>query len=144
MIEVKKDEGRSDENAYYMVVPALAESGRLDDAKPYTLCLMLDRLGNPHLWPIRDPRSEDRDNAWWVSAREGVRSCIDHWHRIMSAGKRYRALPAEDPDYAPDPDWSKVPPFDELVRSAFSPNGIIRDLEHPVVRELLGRKQRGV
>ena len=36
------------------------------------------------------------------------------------------------------PDFSKLPPFDELVRIAFGPHGIINDVKHPVARALLG------
>ena len=40
--------------------------------------------------------------------------------------------------YAPDPDYSKLPPFDELVRLAFGEHGVIRDRNHPIYRELFG------
>lgn len=42
------------------------------------------------------------------------------------------------PGYAPDPDFSKLPPFNELVRLAFGEQGIIRDKSHPIYRELYG------
>jgi hypothetical protein len=40
--------------------------------------------------------------------------------------------------YAPDPDYSKLPPFNELVRLGFGEHGIIRDATHPIFRELMG------
>jgi hypothetical protein len=42
------------------------------------------------------------------------------------------------PGYAPDPDWSKLPSFNELVKLAFGAHGIIRDTNHPIYRELFG------
>jgi hypothetical protein len=42
------------------------------------------------------------------------------------------------PGYAPDPDWSKLPPFNDLVKLAFGEHGVIHDTSHPVYRELFG------
>jgi hypothetical protein len=52
-------------------------------------------------------------------------------------GRQYqtRTPPA---GYAPDPDWSKLPPFQELVNLAFGAHGIIRDKSHPIYREQMG------
>jgi hypothetical protein len=47
------------------------------------------------------------------------------------------------PGYAPDPDWSKLPSFEELLVKAFGPQGIIRDTSHPVYRNLIGEKPLG-
>jgi hypothetical protein len=40
--------------------------------------------------------------------------------------------------YAPDPDFSKLPTFTELVKLGFGEHGIIRDTTHPIYRELFG------
>ena len=40
--------------------------------------------------------------------------------------------------YAPDPDISKLPSFDELVKIAFGADGIIRDTKHPIYKDLFG------
>jgi hypothetical protein len=45
--------------------------------------------------------------------------------------------------YTPDPDWTKLPPFKELLDEAFGPKGIIRDTSHPVYRDLIGEKPTG-
>ena len=52
-------------------------------------------------------------------------------------GRAYQTREAQ-PGYAPDPDFSKLPPFDELVKLAFGEHGIIRDEKHPIARDLLG------
>ena len=42
------------------------------------------------------------------------------------------------PGYAPDPDCSKLPPFDELVKLAAGAHGIISDDKHRIVLDLFG------
>jgi hypothetical protein len=42
------------------------------------------------------------------------------------------------PGYAPDPDFSKLPPFNDLVKLGFGEYGVIRDTTHPIYRELFG------
>ena len=44
----------------------------------------------------------------------------------MWDGSAYKTRDAM-PGYAPDPDYSKLPPFDELVTAGFRRAGIIRD-----------------
>jgi hypothetical protein len=62
---------------------------------------------------------------------------MDKWVRLVW---RRGVYDTRDPSsgYAPDPDWSKLPPFDELVRLAFGEHEIIRDREHRIVRDLFG------
>jgi hypothetical protein len=62
---------------------------------------------------------------------------MDKWVKLVWAGGSYMTRDAQ-PGYAPEPDYSKLPPFDELVRSAFGEHGIIKDRGHPIYRELFG------
>jgi hypothetical protein len=59
------------------------------------------------------------------------------WVKLNWQKRAYKTREAQ-PGYAPDPDWSKLPPYSELVRLAFGEHGIIRDDNHPIVRELFG------
>ena len=59
---------------------------------------------------------------------------MDKWLKLRRSYVTREALPG----YAPDPDYSKLPPFDEIVRLAFWAHGIIRDELHPIYRELFG------
>jgi hypothetical protein len=52
-------------------------------------------------------------------------------------GGTYQFKPAQ-PGYAPDPDWSKLAPWEDLIRQGFGEHGIIRDKSHPIYRELIG------
>ena len=48
------------------------------------------------------------------------------------------------PGYAPDPDFRKLPPFNDLVKLAFGEHGVIRDTGHPIYRELFGMPTQAV
>jgi hypothetical protein len=39
----------------------------------------------------------------------------------------------------PDPDWAKVEPFANLLRTGFKGGRLVEDFDHPVVRKLLGQ-----
>jgi hypothetical protein len=50
------------------------------------------------------------------------------------------------PGYAPDPDFSKLPPFNDLVRLGFKEHGIIHDEKHTDLSRAIRRrtgKERG-
>jgi hypothetical protein len=139
MIPMKGKEGFDE--TYYFVQPELAKELELD-VKPYVLSLLVDRVGNLRIWPIRLAAEDEKDNAWWESARAAVRRAIDTWVRVIPSKTCYHTRDAME-GYAPEPDWEKIKPFAELIKIAFAPHGIIRDLEHPIVRELFGKAQRG-
>jgi hypothetical protein len=83
------------------------------------------------------PREGEKDNAAWSSARSAARTAIDKWVKLVWAGRSYLTRDAQ-PGYAPDPDWKKLPAFNELVKAAFGPHGVILDTDHPIYRELMG------
>jgi hypothetical protein len=84
------------------------------------------------------PRPGERDNAAWVTARTVARDGLFRWVKLIWSGRAYISREA-DTGYAPDPDWSKLPPFNELARKAFGESGIIRDVKHPIYRDLFGK-----
>jgi hypothetical protein len=133
-IYTHKPEGVIDEQ-HYIVDPAMR--GRIEEARPCTLVTVVDRDGVPRLWPIPLPREGERDNDAWKSARAAARAGLGRWVKLVWAKRAYKTREAQS-GYAPDPDWGKVPPFAELVRIAFGENGIIRNEQHPVYRELFG------
>jgi hypothetical protein len=139
MIPIKEREGFDD--TFYLVTPALAQELALD-GKPYVISLLMDRIGNLRIWPIRLAMENEKDNRWWESARMAVRRAIDLWVRVIPGKDCYHTVDA-NAGYAPEPEWDKVKAFNELISIAFAPNGIIKDLDHPVVRDLFGKAQRG-
>ena len=56
---------------------------------------------------------------------------------MICKGNRYMTRDAQ-PGYAPDPDLSKLPTFDELAALAFGEHGVTFDTSHPIYRELFG------
>ena len=83
------------------------------------------------------PREGEKDNSAWSTARAAARIAIDKWVRLVWNKRSYSTRDALA-GYAPDPDWERLPPFNELVRAAFGQNGVIQDTKHPIYRELMG------
>jgi len=52
-------------------------------------------------------------------------------------GRAYITRDAQ-PGYAPDPDISRIPAWNDLVRLSIGENGVIRDTSHFMYRELYG------
>lgn len=123
---------------YYLVGPTVR--GLIEEAQPCIIVVTVDRMGSPRLWPLKRPRSGEKDNAAWISARAIARSGLDYWVKAIWRARSYVERRAEV-GYAPDPDFSKLPPLNELIRLVFGDNGIIRDETHPVYRDLFGRAQ---
>jgi hypothetical protein len=129
-----KVEGEPEET-HYIIAPSMR--GRLMEARPCILAACVYRDGRPRLWPLKFPRDGEKDNTAWTSARSCARAAIDKWVKVVWVKGSYQARDAQ-PGYAPDPDWKKLPEYNELVRLATGPHGIIRDTAHPMYRELMG------
>jgi hypothetical protein len=129
-----KTEGQF-ETAYYILGPKMR--GRLQEARPCVLVTCIYRDGSPRLWPIMLPRENERDNPAWTSARAAARTAMFKWVKLVWAGRSFLTRDAK-PGYAPDPDLKKLPAFNELVKAAFGPHGVIQDTTHPIYRELMG------
>ena len=137
-IYTHKVEGVIDEQNF-IVGPAMR--GRFEEAQHCTLVTVVYRDGTPRLWALKLPKGSGRDNESWMSARSAARTAMERWVKLVWAGRAYLTRDAQ-PGYAPDPDWSKLPPFDELVKLAFGEQGIIHDEKHPMARNLLGAAPR--
>ena len=133
-IYINKVDGVIEETPYIIAPPL---HGRIIEAKPCWLHTVVDRNGTPRLWPIMNPREGDRDNEAWISARTAARVSIDRLVKIIWVSRSYTMREALE-GYAPDPDFTKLPPFDELVQLAFGAHGVIRDTAHPMYRALFG------
>jgi hypothetical protein len=120
---------------HYILAPAMR--GRIEEARPCTITTVIYRDGNVRLWPLKLPKEGERDNDAWISARRAARRGMEVWVRLVWSRRAYKTREAL-PGYAPDPDYSKLPPFDDLIKLAFGEHGIIRDTEHPIYRELFG------
>jgi len=133
-IYVHKVEGQIDEQYFIIAAPM---RGRIVEAQRCSLVTVVYRDGSPRLWPLKLPKDGERDNEAWSSARKAARIAMDKWVKLIWQRRAYLTRDALS-GYAPDPDWTKLPPFNELVRLAFGEYGIIRDDNHPIARELFG------
>ena len=129
-----RPEGVIDEQHYIIARPMRK---KIEEARPCTLVTVVYRDGTPRIWPIPFPRDGERDNEAWMSARVAAKIGMEEWVKLLWARRAYQTRDAQ-PGYAPDPDLSKLPPFNDLVRLAFGENGIIRDETHAIYRELFG------
>jgi hypothetical protein len=131
MIELKDD--RED----YLVLPHLLP--QLPGEIVFkTIFTAINRQGVVFLWPVRLPSPDDKPNAWWQSAREAAELAMTKWVRMranMSLGA-YDLFTAESD--IPDPEWSELEPFQDLVRIAYRGRLVVA-LDHPVIKRLSGR-----
>jgi hypothetical protein len=134
-----KIEGQIDETYYLIAEPM---QGVLDEAQRCVLATVIDRTGKLRLWPLKLPKSDGRDNEAWSSARSAARTAMTKWVKLKWNGQTYETRDAQ-PGYAPEPNYSKTPPFDELVLLGFNKNNIISNTDQPVVRDLLGAAPEG-
>jgi hypothetical protein len=129
-----KPEGSID-TQHYIVAPDMR--GQIIEARPCIMATLVDRMGNPRLYPVPLPREGGRDMASASSARSAVRIAIERWVRMIWNGNAYITRDAQ-PGYAPEPDWSKLPSYNALVLAAFGERGIISNSTHPIYRDLFG------
>jgi hypothetical protein len=111
--------------------------GRIDEARPALLVTCVYRDGSPRLWPLKSPKAGEKDNDAWTSARAAARAAMSNWVRLVWVRRAYQTREAQ-PGYAPEPDLSALPSFDQLVTLAFGAQGIIADPSHFILRELMG------
>jgi hypothetical protein len=125
------------EETNYIIGPALR--GQIEEARPCILVCVVDREGEPRLWPVKFPKEGEKDNDAWKSARIACRKAIDNWVKVVWAKRSYHTREAEE-GYAPDPDFSKLPPYNELITQAFGEHGIIKNANHKMYCSLMGKK----
>jgi len=133
-IYTHKVEGQIDEQNFIIAKPM---QGVLEEARRCTLVTVVYRDGSPRLWALKLPKEGERDNEAWISARAAAKIAMDKCVKLIWQRRAYLTREAL-PGYAPEPDWSKLPSFDELVTLAFGANGIIRDRNHRIVLDLFG------
>ena len=125
------------EETNYIIGPALR--GQIEEARPCILVTVVDREGEPRLWPVKFPKEGEKDNDAWKSARIACRKAIDNWVKVVWGKRSYHTREAEE-GYAPDPDFSKLPPYNELIAQAFGEHGIIKNTSHKMYCSLMGKK----
>jgi len=133
-IYVHKVEGQIEEQTYIIAKPM---QGVIEEARRCTLVTVVYRDGSPRLWALKLPKDGERDNEAWITARAAAKVAMEKWIKLVWQRRAYITREAQ-PGYAPEPDWSKLPSFDELVRLAFGEHGVIRNKNHRIVLDLFG------
>jgi hypothetical protein len=129
IIEVKED------REVYLVTPDMAQALPGEFAT-VTLFTTVNRQGTLHLWPVKLPSPEGRQNEWHRSAAEGAERAMKKWVRVtasMSLGA-YEIFQASGD--LPEPAWPDIP-FEEILKIAFRERLVDRP-DHPLVQRLRG------
>ena len=126
-----KIEGQVEEFHYIVAEPM---RDLVPEAKLCLVTTCIYRNGTLRLWLLKLPKEGEKDQMAWSTARAAARDALTKWTKIVWVGSKYNTRSAVE-GYAPDPDVSKIPPFERLVELAFGAHGVIRDETHAVYRE---------
>ncbi len=88
--------------------------------------------GSYFIWPLH--RSE---TTWFKAAKQAVSTATKKWVAVVARRSANTYDLIEPEDAIPEPDWSSLPPFAEMVESAFEDH-MITHLDHPFLRKLRG------
>ena len=111
--------------------------GLIEEARPATIVTCIYRDGSLRLWPLKEPKTGEKDNDAWTSARNAARTATTKWIKLVWVRRVYEWREAM-PGYAPEPDLKALPSFDRLVMLAYGAQGIVETPSHFIVRELMG------
>lgn len=123
-------------NEVYLVSPALMNLLKYD-VRPTLLVVCLARSSTvPFLWPLTIPDA-DRPNRWHRTALECAKEAEKKWIRVVSDadGGQYSAFEAVRE--LSEPDWSDVPPMEEILKLAFK-DKFLTSPDDALVKRLLG------
>jgi hypothetical protein len=133
-IYTHKPEKQIEEQHFFI---AKSMRGLIEEARLATIVTCIYRDGSVRLWALKRPKTGEKDNEAWISARAAAREAMTEWVRLVWVRRAYEIRKAQ-PGFASEPDWAKLPEFDQLMKLAVGPNGIMRDTNHPIYRELIG------
>jgi hypothetical protein len=102
-----------------------------------TLYTVMPRAGDVRLWDIGLPK-DGRWNSYHETADAVAHLAMEKWVRVKTnlSQKTYETYVAQAVGI-PEPDWSEVQPFSELVRLAFR-DKIVDSDDHPLFAKLRG------
>ena len=93
--------------------------------------------GSFFIWPQH--RSE---TSWYRAAKAAIRMAMSKWVAVVArrAANTYDLIEPEDS--IPEPEWSSLPPFADMVETAFEDH-MITHPDHPFLRKLRGFREDG-
>jgi hypothetical protein len=124
-----------DDREVYIITPNMAQvlPGEYSTA---TLFTTINRQGTLHVWPVKLPTPEGRQNEWHRSAAEAAERAMQKWVRVtanMSLGAYEIFEAIGNP---PEPVWPDIS-FKEILKIAFRERIVDRP-DHPLVQRLQG------
>jgi hypothetical protein len=126
---------KSSGSEFYLLDPSVAEELEGEPAIVYaTLFLTLNHKGDFGIWPVRLTRPGDRANSWNASALQAALAAMQRWVRVLPNTDIQGYDLGECRRRRPDPVWPERS-MREWLAVAFQDRRI-RDMDHPVVREL--------
>jgi hypothetical protein len=124
----------------YLVAPHLANALSIE-IDYYTVLTCMNNGGNIFLWCCpTEKEGTRRQNNWHKSAREAAKLAMTDWVRMIpnTDGGCYD-LYTGDADLAVL-EWPKGKTFRDLLKLGFGEDGIIRNIDHPLIKRLRGKK----
>jgi hypothetical protein len=124
-----------EEREVFLVAPNMAQP-LAGEYSTVTLFTTINRQGTLHIWPVKLPTPEGRQNEWHRSAAEAAERAMKKWVRVtasMSLGA-YEVFEASG-DF-PEPVWPDYS-FEEILMTAFR-DRIVDRPDHPLVKRLKG------
>ena len=129
IIEVKED------REVYLVMPDMAPI-LPGEFSTVTLLTTINRQGTLHIWPVKLPAPDGRQNEWHRSAAEAAERAMKKWVRVTSSMSLGAYEIFEAGGDLPEPVWPDYA-FEEILKIAFR-DRIVDRAEHPLVQRLLG------
>jgi hypothetical protein len=122
----------------YLIHPTVLHAMQSISTKVRRKCLVtyITRDGEPRLWPLSVPEM-GRENRWADSVWGIVEGYAETWIRVeadMSEGRYNVHVAIGD---IPPPELPEQS-LDELISLGFKGDKVIHDLNHPVIKDLLG------
>ena len=128
-IEVKED------REVYLVTPDMAQA-LPGEFSLVTLFTTINRQGTLHLWPVKMPFPDGRQNEWHRSAAEAAERAMKKWVRVTSSMSLGAYEIFEANGDLPEPVWPDIS-FQEILQIAFR-DRIVDRADHPLVQRLQG------
>lgn len=127
---------QKDSREIYLVAPELW-STLPGEVQPTLLVVGMSRHSPiPFIWSLPLPGADGRPNRWHESGIEAARLAESRWIRVVADMAAGFYVPFVAQGDLPEPSWPETT-LPELLKLAFGQR-FIRDLNHPVLRQLRG------
>ena len=129
IIEVRED------GEVYLLTPEIAQA-LPGEFSMVTLYTTINRQGTLHIWPVKLPTPDGRQNEWHRSAAEAAERAMKKWVRVTSSMSLGAYEIFEASGDLPEPGWPDIS-FEEILKIAFRERLVDR-ADHPLVQRLQG------